>query len=90
VAIAGLLGRNCWIAGSVGYADAVLVGAGENLICFLAAAMWVMVITRPNHELAAMIQWRESCNKAEPQSNSSTGTSPTRSSPMNMMIFESP
>src|SRR5260370_65753 len=37
-----------------------------------------MVITLPNRDLAAIIQRRENCSRAEPQNNSLTGTSPTR------------
>jgi hypothetical protein len=35
-----------------------------------------MVITHPNHELAAIIQRRENCSRAEPQNDTLTGTSP--------------
>ncbi len=37
-----------------------------------------MVITLPNCDLAAIIQRRENCSRAEPQNNSLTGTSPMR------------
>jgi len=37
-----------------------------------------MVITLPNCDLAAIIQRRENCSRAEPQNNSLTGTPPTR------------
>ena len=37
-----------------------------------------MVITLPNRDLAAIIQGRQNCSRAEPQNNSLTGTSPTR------------
>ena len=57
VAIAGSLGRIFRTGGSrAGTTTRYSTGAGRECNLLLGAAVWVMVITRPNHELAPIIQ----------------------------------